>query len=271
MLSGRSQSTLFNYSRKIAHISLHLGCLPEDVEDDRINEYLQGLVRQATTPSRSTFKHTVYGLRFYFRLIGQPKRSIDLPSIKRPNKLPVVLSREECRSLFKVPTLLKHRVLLSLIYATGVRISELCNLKIGDIDFDRSLVHIRQGKGSKDRYVPLSRLIARGLKQYMESEKPYIWLFNGKDYGEPISTKGVQYIMRESVRKTAISKENVCVHTLRHSFATHLLEDGLDIVTIQKLLGHASIENTMVYLHVMEPAQKVPHSPFDTLYPGIKQ
>jgi site-specific recombinase XerD len=227
---------------------------------------LQGLASQSISLSRSTFKHTVFGLRFYFKSIGLPKRAILLPAIQKENKLPVVLSRNECRALFNVPKLLKHRVILSLIYSAGLRVSELCNLKIGDVDFDRHLIHVKQSKFKKDRMLPLSTFIAIGLKKYIEAENPYIWLFNGRVYGEKMATRGIQWVMRESVKKTSIEKEGTCVHSLRHSYATHLLEDGVDIVTVQKLLGHHNIETTMIYLHVCEPFSKKPHSPFDTLY-----
>lgn len=266
VLANKSKSTLTNYSRRIASISLDFNALPEDLDDDQINDYLQGLASKAFSPSRSTFKHTVFGLRYYFKCIGLPKRSIALPSISIVSKLPVVLSREECRALFIAPKLLKHRVVLSLIYSAGLRVSELCNLKIGDVDFDRKLIHIKQSKYKKDRMVPLSEMIARGLKKYIDAEKPYIWLFNGKTYGEPMATRGILWIMKESIKKTSIQKESVCVHSLRHSYATHLLEDGVDIVTVQKLLGHANIATTMIYLHVCQPFSKKAHSPLDTLY-----
>ena len=200
-------------------------------------------------------------------MIGQSKRAIMLPSLKKENKLPVVLSKEECKALFKASDLLKHRMALSLAYSAGLRASELCNLKITDIDTQRMMIHIRQGKGKKDRYVPLSILILDGLRKYYAHDNPTVYVFNGKEPDSPLSTRGLQYIMRESLKKSGIKKENVCVHTLRHSYATHLLEDGLNLVTIQKLLGHASINATMVYLHVMQPIESAKaFSPFDRLY-----
>jgi integrase/recombinase XerD len=257
---------LLNYGRQVAHLSLHFNCLPEELLEEQIEDYLTGLAQLPCCPSRSTFKHCVYGLRFYFRLIGMPKRSIALPSIKASKKLPVVLNRSECKALFKAPTLLKHRILLCLMYSAGLRAGELCRLKISEVDFERHLIHIRQTKGQKSRYVPLSPLLAKGLKLYVQAEQPHHFLFNGIQYGSPYSLRGVQWVMRQAVRKAGITKENVCSHTLRHSYATHLLEDGLDIVCIQKLLGHSHIQTTMVYLHVMQPQGKKPHSPFDTLY-----
>jgi integrase/recombinase XerD len=265
-LANRSESTLLNYGRQVAHLSLHFNCLPEDLLEEQIEDYLAGLAQLPSSPSRSTFKHCVYGLRFYFRLIGLPKRSIALPSIKASKKLPVVLNRSECKALFKAPHLLRHRIMLCLIYSAGLRVGELCRLRISEVDFERQLIHIRETKGQKSRYVPLSLLIAKGLKQYLQAEQPHHFLFNGKVYGSPYSAKAVQWVMSRALQKTTITKEHVCPHTLRHSYATHLLEDGLDIVSIQQLLGHSHIETTMVYLHVMQPQGKKPHSPFDTLY-----
>jgi site-specific recombinase XerD len=132
-LRGQSQSTLGNYIRRIALISLHFQRLPEQVSDDEINEYLTGLALSAKSPSRSSFKHTVYGLRYYFRLIGQNKRAIALPSLKKDAKLPVILNRSELKELFKAPTLLKQRIVLTLIYSAGLRGQEVINLKLSDI------------------------------------------------------------------------------------------------------------------------------------------
>jgi site-specific recombinase XerD len=265
VLSDQSKSTLTNYGRKLANICLHFGALPEQLDDEQINEHLAFLARSSKSPSRSGFKHTVYGLRYYFRLMGLSKRAIALPSLKKENKLPVVLNKDECKKLFAAPTILKHRIMLALIYSAGLRAGELCNLKISDIDSSRMMIHIRQGKGKKDRYVPLSKNILDGLRKYYTSYRPVKYLFNGKDIGEPMSVKGLSWIMRETLKKTKISKE-ACIHTLRHSYATHLLEDGLDIVTIKELLGHEQIETTMVYLHIAKSNPVKSFSPFDTLY-----
>ena len=264
-LRGQSQSTLNNYIRRIAIISLHFDRLPEQITDDEINEYLCGLALDPKSPSRSSFKHAVYGLRYYFRLIGQNKRAIDLPSLKKDTKLPVILNRSELRQLFKAPSLLKHRIVLTLIYSAGLRGQEVINLKISDIDFERRTIHIRQSKYKKDRIVPLSDLMARGLKKYIRVENPHIWLFNGKEPDGRYSVRGLAWLMRETLRKTSIKKD-VNLHSLRHSYATHLLEEGLNIVTLKELLGHAEITTTMIYLHIAQCPQVKAHSPFDTLY-----
>ncbi|MBL7113987.1 MAG: tyrosine-type recombinase/integrase, partial [Bacteroidales bacterium] len=165
VLRGQSKSTLNNYIRRIAIISLHFNRLPELISDDEINEYLTSLALSAKSPSRSSFKHAVYGLRYYYRHLGLKKRAVDLPSLKEEFKLPVILNRSELKELFKAPRLLKHRIVLTLIYSAGLRSQEVTNMKISDIDFERKTIHIRQSKYKKDRIVPLSDYIAKGLKK----------------------------------------------------------------------------------------------------------
>ena len=264
-LRGQSQSTLNNYIRCIATISLHFGRLPELVSDDEINHYLATLALDPKAPSRSNFKHAVYGLRYYFRLMGLNKRAIDLPSLKKEASLPIILNRSELKELFGAPALLKHRILLSLVYSAGLRAQEVINLKLADIDFERKTIHIRQSKYKKDRIVPLSQMMARGLRKYIEAEHPYQWLFNGKEADGRYSVRGLAWVMRETLKKTTIQKK-VNLHSLRHAYATHLLEEGLNIVTLKDLLGHAEITTTMIYLHVAQCPMIKSHSPLDTLY-----
>ena len=266
LLGGRSQSTFDNYIRRIALVCLEYNRLPEDISEDEISDYLTGLAQMAKSPSRSSFKHAVYGLRYYFRHMGLNKRATDLPSMKKEVKLPVIFNRSELRQLFLAPTLLKHRIALTLIYSAGLRSQETINLKLSDIDFERRTIHIRQSKFKKDRIVPLSGYMALGLRKYIAAEHPHIWLFNGKEPDGRYSVKGLSWIMRETLKKTDIKKD-VSLHSLRHSYATHLLEDGVNIVTIKELLGHAHIATTMLYLHVAQIPAGAAHSPLDTLYP----
>ena len=264
-LRGQSKSTLDNYTRRIALFVIHFKRLPEHVSEDEINEYLVALARDPRSPSRSSFKHMVYGLRYYYRLLGMNKKAIALPSLKGDTKLPVILNRTELKELFAAPQLLKQRVVLSLIYSAGLRGQEAINLKLSDIDFERKTIHIRQSKYKKDRIVPLSEGMAIGLRTYIKAENPHIWLFNGKTPESQYSTRGLSWVMRETIKKTSIKKD-VNLHTLRHSYATHLLEEGLNIVTLKELLGHSDITTTMLYLHVAQCPHVKPHSPFDTLY-----
>ncbi|MFH1514019.1 MAG: tyrosine-type recombinase/integrase [bacterium] len=192
-------------------------------------------------------------------------KAVHLPHLKRERKLPVVLNHQECIAVFKAPELLKHRVLLSLIYSAGLRAGEASRLMIKDIDSGRMMIHIRQSKYNKDRYVPLSPLILHGLRKYFYACHPADYLFNGNDPGSPLSVRGMQWALREAVKKCKLQK-GITLHTLRHTYATHLLEEGMDIVTIKELLGHERIETTMVYLHVAKPNRSNTFSPFDRLY-----
>jgi site-specific recombinase XerD len=264
-LKGQSKSTFQNYIRRIALISLHFKRLPHELSEDEINEYLVSLARDPKSPSRSSFKHMVYGLRYYYRSMGMNKKAIALPSLKRDTKLPVILNRSELKELFKAPELLKHRIVLTLMYSAGLRGQEVINLKISDIDFERMTIHIRQSKYKKDRIVPLSPTMSIGLKKYLSVEHPDIWLFNGKKLGSKYSERGLSWVMREALKKTTISKK-VNLHSLRHTYATHLLEEGVNIVTLKELLGHSQITTTMIYLHVAQCQLIKPHSPLDTLY-----
>mgnify|MGYP003433072813 FL=1 len=184
----------------------------------------------------------------------------------------MVLSREEMRRLLLAPQLLKHRILIGLLYGCGLRCMEVRGIRITDIDFDRNLLHVRQGKGRKDRYVPLGPMLCRGLRAYIQAEGAVTWLFNGKpngraggDFDSRYSQRGVQWAVQQAARAAGIAKQ-LSVHTLRHTYATHLLEDGLDIVSIKELLGHERIETTMVYLHVARNGRRAPFSPLDTLF-----
>ena len=263
-IKSYSPSTVFSYSRCIAQISLYCKKSPLDLDPDEINSYLYAMKNDKDL-SETFFKHTVYGLRFFYRIYDLDERAIRLPSMKNNRKLPSVFSQEELRRLFKAPQRLKQRVLLSLIYSAGLRVSEVCKLKITDIDFDRKQIHVRESKNNNSRYVVLSAYIAAGLRQYIKGSKPKEFLFNGREKGSPLGHSAVQQSFRLAMKKTGILKE-ACVHTLRHSFATHLLEQGVDIVSIKEQLGHAHIQTTMMYLHVAQLERSQVHSPFDKLY-----
>lgn len=260
----RSPSTQKNYARHLAQISLHYKCLPTVLSDDQIEDYLEGLILKGA-PSASYFKHSVYGLRYLFRLEGLNDKRIQLPSIKHEKKLPIVLGRDEVKSLIKNADYLKHKLLVSLLYGCGLRCGEVRTIRLRDIDLSRGMILIRKTKGNYDRYVPLGKLLIKGIEQYIESTGATDYLFTGKDYDSEYSQRGVQWIIKRLGQKAGIKKE-ITTHTLRHTYATHLLEDGLDIVSIKNLLGHAHIETTMVYLHIAKTEIKQPFSPLDLLY-----
>jgi site-specific recombinase XerD len=263
-IDQNSKSMITNYSRSIAAVALHFNRVPHKVSVEEINGYLYRMSTHDNL-SRSYFKQAVYGLRHWYRLFGMDEHAVQMPSIKKDHTLPTVLSREECKELFKAPRLLKHRFLLAFAYAGGLRMNELRLLKINDVDLDRKQVHIRLGKKRKSRYVVLSVMLAQRFKQYLDEVKPTTYLFEGLTPGEPMGERSIQYIINEALQKTSIKKD-VTMHTLRHSFATHLLEDGVDVHTIQALLGHSDLRTTMVYLHVARIKVKHTHSPLDSLY-----
>lgn len=277
--SGRSESTFKNYTRHLALLALHYNALPADLSDEQIEDYLYLMQQQHNVPSESHFKHTVFGLRFAFRMDGLHEKRVALPKIKQCKKLPTVLSKEEVKLLLEKTNLLKHRILIALLYDCGLRCMEIRGLQLKDIDLDRQMLHIRQSKGKKDRYVPFGDTLAKGLRKYIKINQPVKWLFNGnrkaglevgkgKVTESSYSQRGVQLAIKQAIKHTGIRKQ-VSVHTLRHTYATHLLEAGTDIMTIQKLLGHGRIETTMIYLHVAQPYERPHASILDQLYDPI--
>lgn len=267
-LSGKSESTLINYARCLSTMALHFKCSPLELDDEQILDYLHHLKTQSKTPSSSYFKHTLYGLRFAYKVEGLEPRLITLPSLKHSKKLPVVLSLSEVRLFLKTPQLLKHRMVLAMLYGCGLRRFELLNIKLEDIDLDRKMLHIREGKGRKDRYVPLGENLCIGLKKYLKAELPIKWLFNGKipsGTSQQFSETGVQWIIKQTRKHSGISK-HVTSHVLRHTYATHLLEMGMDIITLKELLGHTDIQTTLIYLHVSNLGRGAAFSPMDKLY-----
>jgi len=192
---------------------------------------------------------------------------LDIELIHRPrreHKLPNVLSKEEIKAILGAPVNQKHRTMLSLIYACGLRRSELLYLKPSDVDSRRHLLIIRNAKGKKDRVVPISDKIIEMLREYYKMYKPILWLFEGQAGGENYSEKSLQSVLKQAIAKAEIDKP-VTLHWLRHSYATHLLEAGTDLRYIQELLGHKSSKTTEIYTHVTERSLSKIKSPFDEL------
>ena len=251
---------------------MYFGKIPTELDPEQVHDYLFYLQKKSKTPSQTYFKHTVYGLRFLLKGEGLPYEYLRLPEIKQEKKLPTVLSKEEVWRMLKAAKLLKHRILIGLLYGCGLRCLEVRSLRLADLDFDRKQLKVVQGKGKKDRYVPLSEHLIRGLEKYIEAEKPEEYLFGsnisgraGGDFDSRYSQRGVQWAVKQVSKEAGILKD-VHVHTLRHSFATHLLEDGMDIVTLKNLLGHENLETTMEYLQIAQlPTQRI-FSPLDTLF-----
>ena len=268
-INGKAESTLSNYLRCLAHLALHYKQSPETLSVERRGDYLYYCQKLHKTPSESFFKHTIFGLRAAYKVMGMESKRLALPQIKRDQKLPAVLSQQEVKRLLKAPKYLKHRLILGVLYGCGLRSYELCNLKLCDIDFDRKTVFIPKKKGKVDRYLPLSQYLIRGLKKYIETENPHLYLFNSQvtNEGKPrgLTTNGIGWIIKENRSKIGSNKK-ITAHMLRHSFATHLLEYGVDLVSLKELLGHAHIEMTLTYLHVANLPSSAKFSPLDRLY-----
>ena len=273
---GRSESTFKNYSRHLAVMALHFQCLPTELDPEQVKDYLYTLQKRSNTPSQSYFKHTVYGLRFLLKSEGLPYAYLHLPSIAKAEKLPVILSREEIWRMLTCAQLLKHKLLIGLLYGCGLRCQEVRSLELKHLDFDRKVVHVVQSKGNKDRYLPLSEHLVRGIRTYILAEQPKTFLFEGtgnpegKGFDSRYSQRGVQWAVKTVARQAGIRKD-VHTHALRHSYATHLLEDGVNIITVQKLMGHGNIESTMVYLHCCHLPGKLPLSPLDNVFAQCSQ
>jgi integrase/recombinase XerD len=243
----------------------HFQCDLLELDEEQVLDYLHLLKEQNNTPSESYFKHTVYGLRYLYRQYGMKALHVALPSISHDKSLPEVLSQQEVKLILSTPKLLKHRIVLALLYGCGLRNAELCNLKITDVDLDRRMVHVRKGKGRKDRYVPLCELLVRGVSNYLKAECPIEYLITSNKGGLQYTPRGVQWVMRQTRKESGIGK-HITAHCLRHTYATHLLEMGLDIITLKDLLGHESILTTMTYLHVARVGRQQPFSPLEKLY-----
>ena len=267
VIDGKSQTTHKNYLLQMSKMALHCGKTPLEMEPEDIENYLYFVVNR-DTDSLSTFRHLVYGLRKLYLLNECDHLHINLPSIKRPQRLPVIFSMEEVRRLLKAPKQLRDRLLLGIIYDTGLRISEATSLLIEDVDLDRQQLFIRQSKNKKDRYVPFSSHIARGVRNYLKIDRPQRFLFerDNRYKGIPLSHNRIRRIMKKAMQTADIQKQ-ASVHSLRHTYATHQLEAGQTIYGVKRLLGHANIKNTEVYLHLARVPERDFFGMLDKLYP----
>lgn len=258
-----SPRTIQSYVQKVAKFAKDLGKAPEDLGPEDVRTYLVSLINAGL--SRSTLAQSVYALRFLYRITLRAQwLDEDLPLPRRETRLPVVLSRADVRTFIKAIEIPKCRAFVLTLYATGLRLSEGLKLLPEDIDSKRMVIRVRQGKGRKDRYVPLSTRLLVQLRRYWRRERPRTWLFEGMSPGEPMSQACVRKACVAARAKAGISKP-VTPHVMRHCFATHLLEAGTDLRTIQVLLGHKSLSTTTVYLHVAANAPQISQSCSDLL------
>lgn len=259
-LSGR---TIQAYVSAVAKFAKHFGRSPDQLGPDEVRAYQLHLLEQQASWSR--FNVAVSGLRFLYQVtLGRPEMLAQLPYGKRPKTVPVVLSREETVRVLAAVRRPVERLMLRLAYAAGLRLGEVVELRVGDIDSARMVINVRQGKGKKDRVTPLSAMLLEELRAYWKQYRPRQRLFPGKK-GRARHATGLQKAMQEACRSCGLTKR-ATPHTLRHSFATHLLESGTDLATLQALLGHRSLSTTLRYAHVEGKAQRTV-SPLDSL-PG---
>jgi integrase/recombinase XerD len=259
-----SESTTVCYLRHVAEFAQHFGRSPAHLGAEEIKQFQLYLVQEKKV-AWATYIQATAALRFlYVKTLGQSFMAEKIPYPKRPKHLPTVLSQEEIERLLNAVRSLKHRALLMTLYGAGLRVSEVCRLTIDDIDSSRMVIHVRQAKGKKDRDVMLSPVLLETLRQYWRGSRGKPWLFPGYAPDKPITTKAVFLMVQSAAARAKIAK-TVSPHTLRHSFATHLLESGTDLRTIQLLLGHADMRTTIIYLRVSQHHIRKIVSPLDRL------
>jgi len=251
-LRNYATKTRSNYLQAVRRFGRHFGRDPADLGLDEVRTYQLHLLDSGL--SWSTFNIATCALRFFFRTtLGRQEMVEALPFPRKPKKLPVVLTQQEVRSIIAASPQPKYETIFITMYAMALRVGDVRRIKVTDIDAKRMVVAIRSGKGAKDRYVPLSPRHLRRLRNHWRSERPKVWLFPGADADRPISDRAIQRAFGQARRQAALRK-HVGTHALRHSCATHLLEAGVDIRIIQRLLGHENIQTTLIYTQVTTQA-----------------
>jgi integrase/recombinase XerD len=266
LLSKRySESTVGTYTDALRTFLKFYHDKPvSDISNEDVIEFNNQYIL-ANNLSSSYQNQVVNAIKLFFKTIEN--KAIDLNLVHRPkryNPLPNVLSKQEVKKILEVHSNIKHKTMLSLIYACGLRRSELLNLKPENIDSERGLIIIKEAKGKKDRIAPISDKIIKMLREYYKTYKPGYWLFEGQNKGEQYTAESLQSVLKQALVKTKINKP-VSLHWLRHSYATHLLESGTDLRYIQELLGHKSSRTTEIYTHVSAKSIQKIKSPFDDL------
>lgn len=264
-IRGLAYRTREAYVGSVAKLARHYRRAPDQISEAEVQRYLLYLLEERKL-AHSSVNIACSGLEFFYR-VTMKRRDTEfcLPRPKVPSKLPEILSREEVAALFANTANLKHRAFLMTTYAAGLRLSEACHLKVSDIDSDRMTIRVEQGKGAKDRYTPLSPRLLGELRRYWAAYRPAPWLFPGtRDAHGALLPKSAQRIFHAAKDRPGITKR--CgIHGLRHAFATHSLEAGVDVHTIQRLLGHGSLGTTARYFHLAQKHLSGAASPPDLL------
>jgi integrase/recombinase XerD len=262
-----AKNTADAYIRALRDFAAYYNLPPDRLQPEQIRSYQLHMMREKGLAPKSVIQKMAAMKFFYVHVLRRCFRWDELPYPKTTLRLPIILSQEEVRRIIDAASDLFQRAILMTLYSTGMRCAELACLAIGNIDSKRMVVRIHRGKGGKDRDVPLSPKLLETLREYWRWMKPQTYLFPSRyksRKGSPITTRGVFNICRSTARKAGIQKTVGC-HTFRHCFATHLLEAGADLRTIQLLLGHASIKSTMIYLHLSQRHLNACPNPLDTL------
>ena len=254
VLRGLAPSTQRSYLEAVTKFARHYNRSPDQISNEELKAYLLYLHLQEKRAT-STCNVASAALRFlYHRTLGRSHTDFDVPMARQPSKLPFVLSRDEVARLLTCTSFPKHRALFLTTYSAGLRVSEVVRLRPIDIDSSRMLIRVEQGKGSRDRQTLLSPQLLEALRDYWRRERPgQFFLFPGRDGRSPVRATGIKEAFARAKHRAHIDKPGG-IHMLRHSFATHLLEAGVDLHTLQRLLGHNSIRSTTRYLHLVEPA-----------------
>lgn len=263
-LRGYSPLTIKNYILHVSNFAKFYKKSPDTLGENEIREYLHYcIIKKKLNECTVNYIHS--SLKFFYTKILNRQWNIDkLSRIKEHRKLPVVLSPQEIKAIFDATENIKHKAILMTTYSAGLRVSEVCNLKITDIDSKNMQIFVRQGKGKKDRYTLLSKAALEILREYWKIYQPREYLFSGRYRTDAITPRSVQRVFEKAIKKAGITK-SATVHTLRHSFATHLLDAGTDICYIQRLLGHTRITTTTIYLHLRRIDLLNIKSPLDVL------
>src|SRR5215469_1256927 len=262
-----SSETIRAYLFAVKDVATYFGKRPDLLRQEDLRQYQLHLLKDRKL-TVDTIVGRIAALRLFFvKVLRRPYRDIDLVYPKRPERLPVILSEEEVARLIESASTSYHRVILMTLYGTGLRREELCRLKVTDVDSQRMVIHVHQGKGHKDRDVTLSPKLLQVLRDYWKWRKPKTYLFPSPYRSRterPIDSKTVWHAVRKAARRAGIPKK-VSPHLLRHSWATHLLERGTDLKTIQVLLGHFDLEATTIYLHLSQRHLQGVNNPIDAL------
>ena len=262
-IRGFTAGTQRGYIHAVEDFTAFLGRSPDQSNAEDIRRYQLHLRRRGV--SAGGMNRSVSGLRFFFTVtLGRGSLAETLTSVREPRKLPVVLSPKEVARLLDAAPGLKYRAALSVAYGAGLRASEVISLKIADIDSDRMVIRVEQGKGRKDRYVMLSGHLLHLLRSWWREARPRGWLFPGQNPVNPLTTRQLNRACHAAAEAAGIDKR-VSLHTLRHSFATHLLEQKVDVRVIQLLLGHKKLETTALYAQVATRTLRQVKSPLDHL------